>query len=101
MKKLSNIYIGLILFFLFAPIAVMIFFSFNAGKSTAVFSVDTLNGWARNMCAEQGARYLASNLALKDDRGYLKSEYQIGDGYHLSTAAYEKMLYYIRTHAVK
>ena len=38
MKKFSKIYIGLILFLLFAPIAVMIFFSFNEGKSTAVFS---------------------------------------------------------------
>ena len=38
MKKLSKVYIGLILFLLFAPILVMIFFSFNAGKSTAVFS---------------------------------------------------------------
>ncbi len=38
MKKFSNFYIGFILFLLFAPIAVMIFFSFNAGKSTAVFT---------------------------------------------------------------
>lgn len=38
MKKFSKFYIGLILFLLFAPILVMIFFSFNEGKSTAVFS---------------------------------------------------------------
>ncbi len=38
MKKFSRFYIGLILFLLFAPIAVMIFFSFNDGKSTAVFT---------------------------------------------------------------
>ena len=38
MKKLSRFYIGLILFLLFAPIAVMIFFSFNDGRSTAVFT---------------------------------------------------------------
>ena len=38
MKKFSKFYIGFILFLLFAPIAVMIFFSFNEGKSTAVFS---------------------------------------------------------------
>ena len=75
--------------------------AYGVDAATLNSYIDTLNGWARNMCAEQGARYLASNLALKDDRGYLKSEYQIGDGYHLSTAAYEKMLYYIRTHAVK
>ena len=38
MKKLSNLLIILTLVFLFAPIAVLIFFSFNAGSSTAVFS---------------------------------------------------------------
>ncbi len=38
MKKFSNFYIALILILLFTPIAVMIFFSFNAGKSTAVFT---------------------------------------------------------------
>lgn len=38
MKKFSRFYIGLILFLLFTPIAVMIFFSFNDGKSTAVFT---------------------------------------------------------------
>ncbi|MBO7310041.1 MAG: extracellular solute-binding protein [Clostridia bacterium] len=38
MKRFSKFYIGLILFLLFAPILVMIFFSFNEGKSTAVFT---------------------------------------------------------------
>ena len=37
MKKLSKIYIALILVFLFAPIAVLVFFSFNSGSSTSVF----------------------------------------------------------------
>ena len=37
MKSLSKIYIALILVFLFAPIAVLIFFSFNSGSSTSVF----------------------------------------------------------------
>ncbi len=38
MKKFSKIYIGIILAFLFAPIAVLIVFSFNEGTSTSVFS---------------------------------------------------------------
>lgn len=38
MKKFSYLYIGLILLFLFAPIAVLIFFSFNEGASTSTFS---------------------------------------------------------------
>lgn len=38
MKKFSRIYIALILVFLFAPIAVLVFFSFNEGSSTSAFS---------------------------------------------------------------
>lgn len=38
MKRFSKIYIAFILLILFAPIAVMAFFSFNAGESTAVFT---------------------------------------------------------------
>ena len=62
--------------------------------------IDRLNEWARTMCSEQGIYYLASSDVLKDTRGYLADEYQAGDGYHLTAAAYEKMLHYIRTHGV-
>ncbi len=37
MKALSKIYVALIIFFLYAPVAVMIFFSFNSGESVWVF----------------------------------------------------------------
>ncbi len=37
MKILSKIYVALILIFLYAPVAVMIFFSFNSGESVWVF----------------------------------------------------------------
>ena len=46
MKRFAKFYIGLILFLLFAPILVMIFFSFNEGKSTAVFSGFSLKWYA-------------------------------------------------------
>ena len=38
MKKLSKVYLGLIFVFLYAPILVMVFFSFNASNSTSVFT---------------------------------------------------------------
>ncbi|MBE6545989.1 MAG: extracellular solute-binding protein [Ruminococcaceae bacterium] len=47
MKKLSNLYIALILLFLFAPIAVLIVFSFNDGSSTS-----TLSGFSFKWYAE-------------------------------------------------
>lgn len=37
-KAISRIYTGLVLVFLYAPIAIMILFSFNEGKSLSVFS---------------------------------------------------------------
>ena len=38
MKKLSKFYTALILIFLFAPIAILLFYSFNESKSLSVFS---------------------------------------------------------------
>ncbi len=46
MKALSKIYIGLIIFFLYAPVLVMIFFSFNAGESVWVFDGFSLDWYA-------------------------------------------------------
>lgn len=47
-KLLSRFYMGLIFLFLYAPIAVLIFFSFNQSKSRSVFTGFTLN-WYREM----------------------------------------------------
>ena len=38
MKTVSRVYTALMLVFLFAPIAILLFFSFNEGKSLSVFS---------------------------------------------------------------
>lgn len=37
MKALSRVYVALILIFLYAPVAVMVFFSFNSGESVWIF----------------------------------------------------------------
>ena len=47
MKMLSKLYIALIIFFLYAPIAVMIFFSFNSGSSVWVFEGFSLDWYAQ------------------------------------------------------
>ena len=46
MKFLSKLYVALIIFFLYAPIAVMIFFSFNSGSSVWVFESFSLDWYA-------------------------------------------------------
>ena len=48
MKTLSRIYVWLIYAFLYAPIAVLIFFSFNQAKSRTVFTGFTLD-WYRKL----------------------------------------------------
>lgn len=52
MKTLSKIYVALILLFLYAPLAVMIVFSFNSGGSVWVFegfSLEWYNGLSTNI----------------------------------------------------
>ncbi|MBQ3373075.1 MAG: ABC transporter permease [Oscillospiraceae bacterium] len=48
MKTASKIYTALIMIFLFAPIAILLVFSFNASKSLSVFSGFSLN-WYREL----------------------------------------------------
>lgn len=60
MKTLSRIYVALILIFLYAPVAVMIFFSFNSGESVWVFegfSFDWYTGLATNTSMLTGLRH--------------------------------------------
>ena len=48
MKTASKIYTALIMIFLFAPIAILLVFSFNASKSLSVFSGFSLN-WYKEL----------------------------------------------------
>ena len=48
MKKASKIYTGIIMLFLFAPIVILILFSFNASRSLSVFSGFSLD-WYREL----------------------------------------------------
>ena len=60
--------------------------------------IDTINSWSLSLATEHGLGYLNTQEILRDKNGYLKSEYQAGDGYHLNALAYEEILMYIRTH---
>ena len=44
-------------------------------------------------------RYADTASVLRDSDGALASPYDSGDGIHLTNAAYEKILFYLRTHA--
>lgn len=47
MKKLSKVYLGLVIFFMYVPIFVLIVFSFNSTKSRSVFSEFTFDWYIK------------------------------------------------------
>ena len=64
MKALSRIYIILILLFLFAPIIVMMLFSFNSTRSTAVFSGFSFKWYGELFRDEKAGEALWNTLKL-------------------------------------
>lgn len=64
MKKLSKTYIALVMLFLYAPIAVLIFFSFNAGNSTSVFTGFSLQWYAELFRDEETLSALYNTLVV-------------------------------------
>ncbi|MBP5293246.1 MAG: hypothetical protein J6023_03865, partial [Clostridia bacterium] len=74
--------------------------AFSADAAQVNQNIDTVNGWLRELSAQKGVYYLDSQSVLKDESGMLKTEYDNGDGIHLTKSAYELLLSYIRTHAV-
>ena len=60
--------------------------------------IDTINSWVLELAERQGLRYLNTSEILKDKNGRLISDYQVGDGHHLTKEAYLRILHYIRTH---
>ena len=46
MKALQRILFAVVLLFLYAPLLIMVFFSFNAGRSTSVFTGFSLKWYA-------------------------------------------------------
>ncbi len=64
MKKFSKVYIALILAFLFAPIAVLVVFSFNSGASTSVFEGFSLKWYAELFKNNEILNALKNSLIL-------------------------------------
>lgn len=63
MKKLSRIYMFLVFAFLYAPIVIMMFFSFNEGQSLAVFSGFSLK-WYKELFLDETARTALVNTLI-------------------------------------
>lgn len=63
--------------------------------------IDAINVYTREIALQEDVYFLNSAEVLKDNEGYLKNEFQAGDGYHLTKEAYVTLLKYIRTHGCK
>ena len=57
------------------------------------------NAWIEQIAQETGVKYLYTYETIADEFGTLPQNLQNGDGIHLSTEGYNKVLEYIRTHA--
>ena len=67
MKKnsfLANFYLFMVFFFLFAPIVVMILFSFNEGRSTSVYEGFSLKWYGELLANEAILEAIRNTLLL-------------------------------------
>lgn len=60
--------------------------------------IDNANEWVKQIAEQNNLRYLDTASILKDSSGNLKSEYDNGDGLHMTASGYTALLDYIRTH---
>ncbi len=60
-----------------------------------------INTWSERLCEREGFCYLNTAEVMCDSDGFLKAEFDVGDGHHLTTLAYKTILEYIRTHSYK
>ena len=72
--------------------------AYTVDRATLNRYIDQINGWTRQLAAENGLLYLDTASVLKDEQGDLRLEYQNGDGYHLTADAYRLILQYIASH---
>ena len=61
-------------------------------SSFTVERVDMVNEWIRSIADQHGYLYINSADVLKDDDGWLRPEYQNGDGLHLNAAGFNCVL---------
>jgi hypothetical protein len=57
--------------------------------------IDLLNTWIHDLARESSIRYLNTQEVLRQDDGFLRESYHVGDGIHLSLSGYQAVLSYI------
>jgi lysophospholipase L1-like esterase len=64
-------------------------------------TIQLANNWIQQAAADNGCKYADSFSALADDSGYLKADYDSGDGLTPNSTGLLAMLSYLKTHAVQ
>ncbi len=75
--------------------------NYSVDAATLNSYITQINLWTRQIAADAGCYYLNTCEELSDGEGFLREEFDVGDGHHLTAAAYEVMLEYIKTHGIK
>lgn len=73
--------------------------TFAAGATALNADVRKLNALLPTIAEQHDAYVVDTASCLADAQGMLRSDYQNGDGLHLTHAAYTAILHYLRTHA--
>ena len=74
--------------------------AFGVDIATLNENINTLNSWLPKIAAShENVRFVDTSAVLKNADGVLSASYDNGDGVHLTAAAYQEILAYLRTHA--
>ena len=63
-------------------------------------TIKTVNGWIRTVCMRTGVYFCDTASAVNDRAGWLDGDYAAANGKSLNTAGLQRILEYLRTHAV-
>lgn len=69
-------------------------------KNFSMDKIDRMNGWISTIADEKGLPYLNTASVLKSADGWLNPAYHNGDGMHLNTQGFNKVLAYIIEHPI-
>ena len=68
---------------------------YTTDSKTLNSHIDTINVWAEKLSQKNNILFINTSVVLKNTDGYLSSDLQAEDGYHLNTKAYKIMLKYL------
>ncbi len=73
----------------------------KSSSGVSIEKIDEANELIIELASAYGARYLDTASILKDSKGYLKPEYDSGNGLSLNKSGYSAVIEYVRTHGYK